>query len=394
MDTKLVSDGVFLKNFGCQMNVAELQQVADFFLSSGFFMSEDLDKSSIIVINTCTVREKSEHKLFSFLGYLKSWKLVHAQRKVIVIGCAAERTEKFLKTKFPQVDLVVGAKSISNFPGKVSELLQFNVDTNINTFDWNLENNTSFPKEMNAYSFNDAKDISYITIMRGCNYSCSYCIVPFVKGRETYRPLHHILEEIKYRTTVSSSHVCLLGQTVNSYHYLDASIHPNKQYNFLDLYQEVEKIPTVKKISFVSAHPYYMTDDLIQVFHHSKKLSSAIHLPVQSGSDAILKKMRRNYTRDRFLDIVKKFYNSIDNIRLTTDIIVGFPSETEEDFEKTLSLVRLGYFHSAFCFMYSSRSGTESAKCFVDDVSTEIKKKRLQKLFEVLKESSPDYKHI
>lgn len=373
----------FVETFGCQMNAADSNEMSLELIKKGWAPTVNKEEADLLLLNTCTVRQHAEDKALSFIGRLKPWKKKKTERKIIVTGCAAERIKKTLQKRFPHVDLVVGAKSIEQFPKILNSFIKEEKDST--DFNWFKESKTLFGKGDLRSSgkpliLGEEGDCAFITIMRGCNYSCSYCIVPMVRGREIYLPKEKILNEIEHKVNEGSKEVMLLGQTVNSYW---QKLDQGKIYDFADLLLEVEKIKGLETIKFMSPHPHYMSDKLIETLGKSKKFSPQIHLPVQSGSNKILKKMKRNYTKEDYLFIAKKLKKVIPTLQLSTDFIVGFPEETDLDFKETIALAEEVSFSLAYCFKYSPRAGTESA-LKLDDISLNTKEERLAKLLEKL----------
>lgn len=365
---------LFVETFGCQMNAADSEEMTDAFLAKGARVTTQRSKADVLILNTCTVRDHAEQKALSYLGRLKDWKKHDHERVLIVAGCAAERMKKNLKHRFPHVDLIVGAKSIEEFPKIVDNFLK------TRDFDWMKESEAAFDATESRHEgkplvLGEEGETAFITIMRGCNYSCSYCIVPSVRGREKYRSPESILSETRKKAEAGAGRVMLLGQTVNSYWHRNGG----GMTDFSDLLEQAAIVPQVKEIRFMSPHPHYMSPKLIKTLSAIKKISPEIHLPVQSGSDRMLKTMKRNYTREEYVQTAEALKAAVRGLRLSTDFIVGFPGESEEDFEQTLSLVEQIRFSMAFCFKYSPRSGTESS-CFADDVSRETKEERLARL--------------
>jgi len=325
------------------MNVADSDEMSRHLCDRGLEPTDDPDEASIYLINTCTVRQHAEDRAFSEIGRLRRWKMEEPGRKLVITGCAAERTKELLENRFPQIDLVVGARSIDEFPGIVDQLLdRRETDENL---------------EYAAGSVNDSV-ATFVTIMRGCNYSCSYCIVPYVRGRESYRPMDEILSEVRLRVGEGASDITLLGQTVNSYH-RDGS--RGRDTDFADLLEAVSSVDGVRRIRFMSPHPYYMTDRVIEAMATLPPVCEGLHLPVQSGSNSILGSMLRNYTREGYLDLVDNLRRAMPTIAIGTDLIVGFPGESEADFRQTLSLVEEVGFDWGFIFKYSARQGTSAA---------------------------------
>ena len=354
----------FVRTYGCQMNVADSNEMGRHLHDRGVTATTDPDEASIMLVNTCTVRHHAEERAFSEIGRLKKWKALQPGRKIVVTGCAAERTKEHLESRFPYVDLVVGAKSIEDFPSMIERLLDRR-----STDD---ELDYAVPTTSDAVS-------SFVTIMRGCNYSCTYCIVPYVRGRESYQPIPQILDEVRDRVREGVREITLLGQTVNSYH---SNGSRGRDTDFSDLLEAVAGIDGVERIRFMSPHPYYMTDRVIESMAKVLQVCEALHLPVQSGSTPMLRKMQRNYSRDEYLRLTEKLRSAMPDMTISTDIIVGFPGETDADFHETLSLIEEAQFDWGFIFKYSPREGTPAAElpCF----STELIEARHQECLAVM----------
>src|SRR5262245_30726202 len=306
----------FVRTYGCQMNVADSNEMSRHLKAHGLVETQDPEDASVILVNTCTVRQHAEDRAFSEIGRLKRWKAKSPGRKVVVTGCAAERTKEYLEDRFPFVDLVVGAKSIEDFESMAQRLLD--------------RRETDEELEYAAPSIDD-KVAAFVTIMRGCNYSCTYCIVPYVRGREIYHSMEQILGEVRDRVAEGARDITLLGQTVNSYRHGD--------HRFADLLRAVASSDGVERVRFISPHPYYMTERVIETMAAVPGICESVHLPVQSGSNAMLKAMARNYTREQYVTLADKMRRAMPGMALSTDIIVGFPGETEDDFQQTLSLI-------------------------------------------------------
>ena len=333
----------YVRTYGCQMNVADSDEMGRHLQARGLVQTEDMDEAAVLLVNTCTVRQHAEDRAFSEIGRLKKWKSRQPGRKVVITGCAAERTKEYLENRFPHIDLVVGAKSIEDF-GRIVEGLLERRDT-----DEDLEY---------AIPATNDKMSAFVTIMRGCNYSCTYCIVPYVRGRESYHPIEQILSEVRDRVAEGAREITLLGQTVNSYH-RDGS--KGRDTDFADLLENVATVDGVERIRFISPHPYYMTDRVIETMATVPQVCESLHLPVQSGSTPILRKMLRNYTREHYLKLIDKLRTAMPGMTISTDIIVGFPGETDDDFRQTLSLIEEAQFDWGFIFKYSTRDGTPAA---------------------------------
>jgi tRNA-2-methylthio-N6-dimethylallyladenosine synthase len=339
----------YVRTYGCQMNVADSDEMGRHLKARGLMPTEDPDEANVLLVNTCTVRQHAEDRAFSEIGRLKKWKSRQAGRKVVITGCAAERTKEYLENRFPHIDLVVGAKSIEDF-GKIVECLLERRAT-----DEDLDYAVPAPADVADV---DDKVSAFVTIMRGCNYSCTYCIVPYVRGRESYHPLEQILSETRDRVAEGAREITLLGQTVNSYH-RDGS--KGRDTDFADLLRAVAAVDGVERVRFISPHPYYMTDRVIETMAETSQVCEALHLPVQSGSNPILRKMLRNYTREQYLKLIGKLRQAMPKMTISTDIIVGFPGESDADFRDTLSLIREAGFDWGFIFKYSTREGTPAA---------------------------------
>lgn len=355
----------FSKTFGCQMNFADSDEMSGHLDARGFTPTDNPEEADAFLVNTCTVRDMAEHKASSYIGRLKEWKEADPNRILIVTGCAAERAKQEFKRRFPYIDLIVGAKDIEKFPAALNGILDIRNQERL------------LPESLGSSSLQGVSQA--VTIMRGCNYNCTYCIVPAVRGREKYLPVEAILAEARRRAESGAKEIWLLGQTVNSYRPENP---PEPGYDFSNLLRDIDKIDGIERIRFTSPHPYYVTPRLIDAMASARKVCEHIHLPVQSGSDEVLKRMKRNYTRGSYLTALDQLRKAIPGVAVTTDVIVGFPGETEADFEATVSLVKEAGFDSAYCFKYSPRPGTAAA-AMEDDVPMEIKEDRVNRILAV-----------
>ena len=357
---------LFVQSFGCQMSVADGEEMARPLLRRGVRPTETLEEADAVILNTCTVRQHAEDRALSFIGRLKPWKDARPDRFLIVAGCAAERLGPWLRTRFPHIDLVVGAKSIEQYPEMLDQAFEskFAREEALATFvtpapSRNMRSGTAgeengLPAAQAAGEDTPASKASaYVTIMRGCNYSCTYCIVPAVRGRELYRPMATIVAEIRERVEAGAKEVVLLGQTVNSYRSDGA--------DFADLLRAADGVDGLARIRFMSPHPFFVNERMVQAMAECPKVCRHLHLPLQSGSNALLRRMRRNYTVEEFLAKVERLRRAVPGIVFTTDVIAGFPGETETDFEATLAALEAFDPSSAYCFKYSARPGTEAA---------------------------------
>lgn len=362
--------------FGCQMNERDSEKLKGILKAAGYELTES-EKADVVLYNTCTVRENADTRVFGRLGYLNTIKKKNKEMIIGLCGCMGQEphiVEK-LKESYKFVDLIFGTFNVY----KLAELLYARITSGnsiIDVWEESKEFVELLPTER-KYSFK-----SGVNIMYGCDNFCTYCIVPYVRGREKSRPVEDIVDEIKRLTETGVVEVCLLGQNVNSYGKgLDGNV------TFASLLREIEKIDGLQRIRFMTPHPKDLSDEVIEVMANSKKICRHIHLPAQSGSSNILKKMNRNYTREDYLALVDKIKTAMPDISITTDLIVGFPDETEEDFEDTLSLVKEVGYSSAFTFQYSKRTGTPAAT-FEDQVPEEVMTERFNRLLETVKESS------
>lgn len=349
---------------GCQMAVAEGEELAAPLKARGFAVTDDLEAADAFVLNTCTVREHAEHKALSLIGRLKEWKDRRPERVIIVAGCAAERLGQELQKRFPHVDLVVGAKSIEDYPAVVEQALG-------GRFDALAENKAAFADSVPVPVGWGSPVSAHVTIMRGCNYSCSYCIVPHVRGRELYRPYETVMAEAAAKVAAGARELVLLGQTVNSW--------KEGGRRFPELLSAVGALPGLARLRFESPHPYFMDDAFTAALARTPAARGLLHMPLQSGDDRVLALMRRNYTAASFLEKAARIRAAIPEIEFATDIIVGFPSETEAEFERTLEAVAAFKPAWSYTFKYSPREGTEAAS-LADDVPAAVKEARLARL--------------
>ncbi len=374
-----VSMRFYVETFGCQMNVADSLEMGRRLRARGCRATQNLDLADIVLVNSCTVRDHAEHKALSFLGRLADWRDASPKRLLIFAGCAAERLKDRLAHRFPQVDLVAGAKSIADFDRLLEDRLP------PISFDGKQEwvDAWGWAPGLGEMGLPGEGVTAFVTTMRGCNYACTYCVVPAVRGRELYRPAASILAEVQERAAKGQREILLLGQTVNSYRPSGENVVPTGQdiRDFSDLLEMVDHVPEVARIRFMSPHPFYVDDRFAETFGRLNRAAPHIHLPVQSGSDAVLGRMRRNYTRGEFVRKVDLLRRHRSGLAITTDFIVGFPGETESDFQATLRLGQEADLDGAYTFKYSPRPGTVSAQG-VDDVPDDVKEERLARLME------------
>lgn len=363
-----------VNTFGCQMNARDSEKLIGILEQIGYVKKETED-ADFVIYNTCTVRENANNKVYGRLGYLHSQKKKNPDMMIGLCGCMMQEPEvvEKIRTSYRFVDLVFGTHNIYKF----AELIVAAFESKGMIVDiWKDTDKIveDLPVER-KYTFK-----SGVNIMFGCNNFCSYCIVPYVRGRERSRDPKDIIREIERLVADGVVEVMLLGQNVNSYG--KNLEHPM---TFAQLLKEVEKIDGLERIRFMTSHPKDLSDELIEVLGKSKKICKHLHLPLQSGSSRILKEMNRHYTKEQYLELVKKIRVAVPDIALTTDIIVGFPGETEEDFLETMEVVKEVQYDSAFTFIYSKRTGTPAATK-EDQVSPEVVKDRFDRLLHVVQE--------
>ena len=366
----------YIETLGCQMNAKDSEKLAGILTDIGYEGSPSEESADLVLYNTCTVRENANQKIYGHLGQLKKLKKkLHRDMEIALCGCMMQEPDEvaYIRQKFDFVDIVFGTHNIF----KLAELL-YRRETEggmiIDVWEGTDEIVEDLPS-VRKYAFKCG-----VNIMYGCNNFCSYCIVPYVRGRERSREKEDILQEIRTLAEDGVKEVMLLGQNVNSYgKTLEQPV------SFAELLKEAAKIEGIERIRFMTSHPKDLSDDLIEAMASSDKICRHFHLPLQSGSDRILKAMNRHYTKDRYLEIVGKLREAMPDISLTTDIIVGFPGETEEDFEETLDVVRKARFDSAFTFIYSKRTGTPAA-AMEDQVPEEVCKERFDRLLKLVQE--------
>ena len=367
--------------YGCQMNVADSERMAGLLKKIGYSLTDDLDAADLILINTCCVRSTAEDKVFGQIGRFKTLKKQKPSLILGVAGCMAQKEGENLIKRAPHVDFVLGTGQSSEIANVVQSLetmrnAQCVMRNDFGRSEWKHFVDVSnvsgkIPDEM-VFPLRGGKVSTFVPIMYGCNNFCTYCIVPYVRGRERSRKPEEIFAEVKQAVAEGFKDITLLGQNVNSY---------AGELNFAELLTACDKLG-VERLRFMTSHPKDLSDELIFAIAGGKNICEHIHLPVQYGSDKILKRMNRVYTVEKYLRLVEKIRAEIPNISLTTDLIVGFPGETDEDFAETLDFLREVKFDAAFTFIYSKRSGTPAAT-FENQIPDEIKHKRLKLLMDV-----------
>ena len=355
---------------GCQLNENDSEKIAGMLDEMGYIEIDNYKEADLVIFNTCCVRENAEERLFGKIGEIK--KIKESKNVILAIGGCMMQEKNIvnkIKKSYPFVNLIFGTHTMQNLPENIYKAIVKNEKIK-DVIDIDGEIFEGLPiKRNNEYK-------ASVTIMYGCNNFCTYCIVPYVRGRERSREPEKILEEIKGLAKEGYKEITLLGQNVNSYKGNE------KIKNFADLLNEVCKIDGIERVNFISPHPKDFTDDVIEAIANNEKISRIIHLPLQSGNTKVLKEMNRKYTKEQYLSLVDKMKERIPNLVLSTDIIVGFPGETEEEFEDTLDVVKKVNFEQVFMFIYSIREGTVAAER-EDQIPEEIKHKRFDKLKEL-----------
>ncbi len=363
--------------YGCQMNVNDSAKVKKILHDLGYTLTEDIYNSDLVMINTCTVREGAAKKVYGKLGELKNIKAARDGMIVGVIGCLAQEKKDEIYKKVRHVDFVMGNQNIH----KLVEILNKIENQNITHIDY-TDGESTLPPIVSAEF--ESNITAFISIMYGCNNFCTYCIVPHVRGRERSVPMQDVLKEVNEYLKKGYSEIYLLGQNVNSY-----GVGLSEGENFAKLLSEICKIEGKFRLRFTSPHPRDFTDDVIDRIAKEDKICKGIHLPLQAGATNVLRKMNRGYTKEDYLLLVNKIKNKIPEVSLTTDIIVGFPGETEKDFLDTLDVVEKVGYDNAYMFMYSKRSGTAAAN-MEDQIDDEVKNTRLQRLIELQRQKTKE----
>ena len=362
---------IYLHTIGCQMNVYDSEQIAMRLATLGYEQTSSMAQADVIIVNTCTVRAKAEQKAFSLLGRFAKMKRNKKRLIIGVGGCVAQQEGEKILDRMPAVDLVFGTQAIDRLP----RLIQQIETRRCRIVDVDMDAAPEIPESL-VESRNESQVSKFVTIMRGCDNHCTYCVVPLVRGRETSRKPGSIMREIHSLVKTGVREITLLGQNVNSY---------GKNQNlctFPELLSMINEVEGLLRIRFTTSHPKDLGSDLITAFRDLDKLCPHIHLPVQSGSNRVLKRMNRQYTREQYLDKVMKLRDTCPQIAITSDIIVGFPGESKADFEQTLELVKTVEFDGLFAFQYSDRPQAPSVK-LPDKLSGPIIRKRLQILLEL-----------
>lgn len=368
---------VFIKTFGCQMNERDSEIISQVLLDHGYLENGDMESADLVILNTCTIRAKAEQKVMSLLGALRKCKERKPEMKICVAGCVAQQEGEHLIHRMPHVDVVMGTQNIY----KISDILE-RVNTSGKPViatgmarDFSIPAFLPLPQPSSATETFRARSFKrFVTIMQGCDNYCAYCVVPYTRGREISRNPEDIVDEIRLLAQQGIKEITLLGQNVNSYGMQSQST--PLPCSFPQLLHRIADIQGIRRLRFTTSHPKDLSDELISCFNDIKILCPQFHLPVQSGSDAILQRMNRKYTIAKYLERVEKLWNARPDLALTTDMIIGFPGETDADFALTMDLLEKVRFHGSFSFKYSDRPGVRSAG-FSGKIPENVKSERL-----------------
>jgi tRNA-2-methylthio-N6-dimethylallyladenosine synthase len=357
---------VYIETYGCQMNVADSELMLGVLRRDGYVSTESPAEADVMLVNTCAVRDNAEQRVIGRMGELQRYK---REGSVLgVVGCMAQRLGPALLAKVPRVDLVVGPDAYRNLPELLSQARQGHRSSDTEFRSWEHYEDVPAARESGPTAF--------VTVQRGCDYRCTFCIVPQTRGPERSRRLADVIREIAELTEQGTSEITLLGQTVNSYH--------DGQHDFADLLRAAGTVSGLRRLRFTSPYPTDFTPQVIEAMATTPAVCEHVHLPAQSGSNAVLRRMLRRYTRERYLEVVNQLRRAIPQITFSTDIIVGFPGETESDFEQTLSLVDAADFDDAYTFKYSLRDGTPAVR-LRDHVPDEVASERLDRLVDLVR---------
>lgn len=366
----------FLRTYGCQMNVHDSEEIKYYLESLGYTAVDVLEDADIVILNTCAIRENAKDKVFGYLGRCKHLKKTKRDLIIAITGCLMQQPKEIeeIHNRHKYIDIIVGTHNLNELPSMIINANQKHLQ------EIEVYSNSDIVFENVKYN-RDSKFSAWINIIYGCDKFCTYCIVPYTRGRERSRKIEEILDEVRDLKDKGYLEITLLGQNVNAY-----GKDLNLGYDFATLLEEVAKIG-IPRIRFVTSHPWNFTDKMIDVIAKYNNVMPYVHLPIQSGSDEILKKMNRKYTIDEYKKLFDEIKSKVKNVSITTDIIVGFPNESDEDFQKTLDIVNYCKYDGAYTFIFSPRDGTPAAK-MVDTIPIEIKEQRLYKLNELVNKYS------
>ena len=358
-----MSKKIFIKTFGCQMNEYDSNRIFDTVKEIGFKKTNIIDDANCYLLNTCHIRDKAKEKVYHEIGRVKQTFKLKKKPLVIVAGCVAQAENEQMLKREPYIDIVIGPQSYHNINNKIEEFLEKQKKIDETEFEANLKFDY-----LNKFENSSSKVSSFLTIQEGCDKFCHFCVVPYTRGPEYSRSFDEIIKEAKILAKNGVKEITLLGQNVNAYNY--------ENYKLSDLILEIEKINEIKRIRYTTSHPKDMTDELIEVYGISKKLMPLVHLPLQSGSNKMLKLMNRNHNIQDYLNIYEKLININPMIKFSSDFIIAYPGEDENDFNRTLELIKKLRFVNSFSFIFSPRPGTIASK--LKTIDNKISLKRLQ----------------
>ena len=365
-DGQLIVPRIYIETYGCQMNVSDSELMLGVLGREGYVRTEDPATADVLLLNTCAVRDHAEQRVLGRMGELKRFK--RPGDVLGVVGCMAQRLGPKLLERVPQVDLVIGPDGYRGLPELIARARAGERAADVTFRDWEHYEDVPADRPAGASAF--------VTVQRGCDYRCTFCVVPMTRGPERSRRLEDVVGEVSRLAAAGTSEVTLLGQTVNSYH--------DGTHDFADLLRATGAVPGIRRVRFTSPYPTDFTDRVLAAMAETAAVCEHVHLPVQSGSARVLKRMLRRYTRERYLEVVDALRAAVPGIALTTDLIVGFPGETEEEFAETLSLVESVAFDDAYTFRYSVRDGTPAVK-LRDHVADDVAGERLERLIALVR---------
>lgn len=383
---------VYVKTFGCQMNVYDSERMVDLLQQddNDYVVVDEPDDADVIIFNTCSIREKANERIFSVLGTLNKFKQAKIKKGeytvVIIAGCVAKVEGKKIFSRMPMVDIVVSGESYHNLPKMIKQAFnQYYNEKKNRIIDVEFKTEEKFASLPHTRNIKGISE--FVAIQSGCDKFCTYCIVPYTRGREYSRPEKDVLDEIKVLADKGIKEITLLGQNVDNYHGLNEN---GKEIDLAELIYKVSDIDGIERIRYTTSYPSQFSDDLMEAHRDLPKLMPYVHLPVQSGSNSTLKRMNRRYTREKYLEIVEKLRKNVPDIALSSDFIVGFAGETDEDFMETVSLVEQVKYASSFSFKYSPRPGTVGIT-LPNQIPDDIQQKRLEILQSILDQQQIDF---
>jgi tRNA-2-methylthio-N6-dimethylallyladenosine synthase len=349
---------VYIETFGCQMNEADSRYIAERAVAAGYSVAEAAEDANVVVLNTCTVRENAERRAYGRMNHFKALKAADPGVRLVVTGCLAEQDRDVMRARAPHVDAVFGTRELALLGDRLAEWATLEVSSRDVTLGNTRDSMLRFALGGSADGVTDAFSHlrAFVTVQRGCSYYCTFCIVPQVRGRFDHRSRRAIVDEVQARIGEGAREIMLVGQTVNAWR------DPADSGDFGDLCKTIAGVPGLERLTFISPHPKDFTEKILDDLAHIAQLNPRIHLPLQSASDTVLRRMNRKYTLAQFDRVVRSIRERVPEAAITTDLIVGFPGETDADFEATLAYVRTGVFTNAFTFLYSIRRGTPAAR--------------------------------